>query len=62
MEKNEKCPFCKSEELEDHTFALKGKEKRTLKQLFWISCGDCGANGPQATSVELAWEKWNDRL
>lgn len=49
--KNQRCPFCGSDEL---------REVRT-RVFFYIACPRCFSTGPMCEEVEEAWKAWNRR-
>lgn len=42
------CPFCGSERL----FLLED-------EIYWVSCSECGANGPSGVDGKEALKRWN---
>lgn len=50
--KNQRCPFCGSDEL---------RIKPVWKSYWFIACLKCKAAGPVAKEQDDAWETWNRR-
>lgn len=57
MSEQKACPFCKMDKL--YT-ADEWKTDSYDKQHF-VECGNCGARGPLADTLDEAWRLWNTR-